>query len=163
MDRSVMTTPEPAVVSLAAIGDDTLGDFTAALQNEPRYFGRESMPRPSHRWASMLAHPSRPMGVGAVIDTELVGVARLCADEEEHLALYVAVAPRWRRLGIATRLVEEVLSVAGSVGDGTVVAVSEHHKAPVRSLQHRFHAQATPSPASSAPSTQVRFLVPSPS
>jgi len=158
-----MTTPEPAIVSLATIGDDTLGDFTAALLDEPRYFGRASMPRPSRRWASMLAHPSRPVGVGAVIDAELVGVARLCANEAEPLALYLAVAPRWRRLGIATRLVEAALCVAGSVGDGAVVAVSEHHKAPVRSLLHKFHAQGTPSPASSATSAQVRFLLPSPS
>lgn len=147
------------VVSLASVGDEALVRFADGLRDEPRYFGRTNVPQPSRRWTSMLVHPARRVGFGAVIDAELVGVARLCASESEHLAMYVAVTPRWRRLGIATRLMDETLSLAGSMGDDAVMAITEHRKAAVRSLLSRYQAEATPT-ASRTSSGQLRFLVP---
>ena len=158
MDTVDITPRKAAVLPLAMIGHDALGQFAAALEGEPRYFGPTTTPRPSARWSSMLCHPSRPVGVGAIIDAELVGVARLCPDESEHLALYVAVAGPWRRGGIPTRLVDAALSVAASMGDTSVVAIAEHRKAPVRLLLRKFNVEPSPSLSSAG---QVRVLVPS--
>jgi GNAT superfamily N-acetyltransferase len=128
------------VVPLATIGDDAIHRFAARLAAEPRVFGPRAAGRPSGRWCSMLTHPSQPVGVAAMVDDDLVGVARLTRRAAAGRELYVAVAAPMRRLGLGGRLVREAGALAAARGED-VVLVAERPNAPVRSLTERFRLQ----------------------
>jgi GNAT superfamily N-acetyltransferase len=63
----------------------------------------------------------------------------------------VAVHPRWRGRGVATRLVERFASLATSVGARAVQAVALPDDAAARSLARRFGAHEATSPAHAGP------------
>ena len=142
------TVPRPvvdaiAVVPLSDIDTRLLLDFSNRLAAEPRYFGSGAIPRPSNRWRARLCHPAKVRGAAAVVDGELVGVARLWSGPAGRVDMYLAVDVPWRQLGIGSRLAEAALSIAEGDGEAAVVAIAEHRKAPVRALARRFSMDTT--------------------
>lgn len=129
---------ETTLIPLAEVDTQMLVAFADELAAVPRYFGNGAIPRPSARWRSLLCHPAAVSGHAAVVDGELVGVARLTSRAAGGANLYLAVATPWRRMGVGALLVQASVTLAAHQGLVPVVAVTEHHKAPVRALSERF-------------------------
>jgi len=142
------TVPRPVldaitVVPLADVDTKLLLDFADRLAVEPRYFGTGAVPRPSNRWRARLCHPAKVRGVAALVDDELVGVARLWSGPTGRVDMYLAVDAPWRQLGIGSRLAAVALTIAEGEGELSVVAIAEHRRAPVRALARRFSMETT--------------------
>lgn len=133
MMNRMSTTPvlsfDLQVVPLAAVADDDVYGLVAALSD------------PSAPWHAQLLHPSRPLGVAAVVDGELVGVARLVRRTTEGREVLVAVAPAWRHQGIGGRLWAEAVALVEARGERARPAI-EPSTAAVRHLpaRSRLHA-----------------------
>jgi GNAT superfamily N-acetyltransferase len=73
----------------------------------------------------------------------------------------VAVHPRWRRRGVATRLLERFAGLAASLGARAVQAVAAPDDAAARALAARFGASAALSPQHAGPGAdRVMLTVP---
>ncbi len=112
------------VVPLRVIDDAALHALVARL------------PDPSAPWHAQLLHPARPLGVAAVVDGEVVGVARLVRRTEAGREVLVAVAEPWRHQGIGGRLWREAVALVEARGEQTLRAI-EAPPAPVRALPQR--------------------------
>jgi GNAT superfamily N-acetyltransferase len=139
----VASLEELLMIPLAEVRTPMLLEFADQLATEPRYFGSASVPRPSARWRSLLSHPAGVRGIAAMVDADLVGVARMISRPATGVDVYVAVAPPWRRLGVGTQLLQAAVSMATALGEPNVVAIAEHRKAPVRALARRFSMDTT--------------------
>lgn len=117
------------VAPLAAVADEDLLALVTAL------------PGPTAPWHAQLLHPARPLGVAAVVDGEVVGVARLVRRTGAAREVLVAVAPAWRHQGIGGRLWAEAVALVEARGERAVPAI-EPPTAPVRHLptRSRLHA-----------------------
>lgn len=117
------------LVPLGAIDDADLHAFGAGL------------PGPVAPWHAQLLHPARPLGVAAVVEGELVGVARLVRRTEEGREVMVAVAEAWRHQGVGARLWDGAVALAEARGERALPAV-EPRTAPVRALPQRARLHA---------------------
>jgi GNAT superfamily N-acetyltransferase len=128
MMEPMSTTPTPSfdldVVPLAAIGDDALFRLVAGL---PGAAG----------WQAQLLHPARPVGLAAVVDGEVVGVARVVRRTEAGREVLVAVAEAWRHEGIGARLWCEAVALVEARAEVAVPAVE-----PPSATVHRLPRQA---------------------
>ena len=140
MGMSYGRTFDLRVVPLSEVGEADVVGFTDDLKAEPRVFSAAAVGRPSARWCSMLVHPSRPMGVAALVGVELAGVARFTRLTATGRELYIAVAAPYRRLGIATELLREARDLAGERAEEAVLMADEPRRT-VRSLAERFRPQ----------------------
>jgi GNAT superfamily N-acetyltransferase len=117
------------VIPLASIDDADLHDLVTGLSG------------PSAPWHAQLLHPARPMGVAAVVDGEVVGVARLVRRTDTGREVLVAVADAWRRQGIGGRLWSEAVALVEARGERALPAI-EPPTAPVRALPQRARLHA---------------------
>lgn len=132
-----------AVIPLAEVDTPQLFAFAAALVDQPRFFGAGAVPPPSARWRSKLCHPAGVRGVAALIGGELVGVARVSPRPAHGVELYIAVAAPWRRQGIGTALAAAATRLARTMGEQTLIAVSDHRKASARAMARHLSSEAT--------------------
>lgn len=117
------------VIPLGAVDDDELHALVGGL------------PGPSAPWHAQLLHPARPMGVAAVVDGEVVGVARLVRRTEAGREVLVAVADTWRHQGIGGRLWSEAVALVEARGERALPAI-EPTTATVRALPQRTRLHA---------------------
>ena len=126
------------LVPLATVADGAVQGFADGLLATPRVVGGAG--RPSARWCTMLLHPSRPLGVAALVGADIAGVARFTRLTAAGRELYLAVAAPYRRLGVGSELLAAAEAVAAERGEAAILMADAPRRA-VRSLADRFRPQ----------------------
>ncbi len=109
------------------VADDLAGldSLLESLDSESRYMRWFSLGTDVHRAALLAAHPTTDSAVGLVAlapDGELIGHAASIAVDEARAEVCFEVAARWRHLGIAGRLLGELVLRASERGLEVLVA-----------------------------------------
>ena len=108
--------------------DDAIVRFCDALRAESRWFGPRGAGsrKPSPSLIRRLASTQPGLCLAAVIDGDVIGLARIDAAAPSGPELLVAVAGRWRGRGVALTLGEAIVRRATDAGlDRIVLRTSE--------------------------------------
>ena len=116
--------------------DDAVGRFCATLRAEARSFGRrdQTSPRPTVALVRRLEVAAPGISLAALLDGEIIGLARVDESAAEGPDLIIAVAAAWRHRGVATALGRAIVSRAHAAGVPRIVVRATHGGTP----QHQF-------------------------
>jgi GNAT superfamily N-acetyltransferase len=116
--------------------DGAVGRFCDELRVETRYFGRRAAaaPKPAASLIRRLESPVPGIALAALVDGQLIGLARI----DEHAVggpeLLVAVAGPWRKQGVALALVTEIVARAHRAGMSRIVLRTCYRASELRQL-----------------------------
>ena len=129
-------TPHVLVAPAHPSLDGAVLRFCDELRAETRYFGRRAAaaPKPTAALVRRLESPTRGIGVAAVVDGELIGLARIDDEAPGGPELLVAVARPWRGRGVALALVQEIVTRARSAGMTRIVLRTSDRRSDLRDV-----------------------------
>lgn len=110
--------------------DDALGRFAAELGAEHHGRGATRLPARVRR---LMAH-GPGIAAAAVVDGEVIGLARIDLSSPAAPELLVAVLPRWRARGVAAALGATVVARAADAGVERIVVHAGDRSGRLRSL-----------------------------
>ncbi len=129
-------TPHVMVAPAHPSLDGAVRRFCDELRAETRYFGRRASaaPKPAASLVRRLGAPAPGIGVAALVEGELVGLARIDDDAPGGPELLVAVARSWRGRGVALALGQEIVARAHRAGMARIVLRTSYRRSDLREL-----------------------------
>ena len=128
----------PFVVAAAAHPslDDAVRRFHDHLRVEARSFGarRAVSPPPGASLVRRLDRPGPGIALAAMVDGEVIGLARIDESATDGPELLIAVATPWRRRGVATALGRATVARAHAAGVPRIVMPAGRRCARVHEL-----------------------------
>jgi GNAT superfamily N-acetyltransferase len=116
--------------------DGAIVRFCDGLRAEARWFGRRAADcaKPSPSLIRRLASMEPGLRLAAVLDGEIIGLARIDTSAQSGPELLVAVAAPWRRQGVALALGQAIVAQAHDAGIDRVVLHTSYRGSELREL-----------------------------
>ena len=129
-------TPPLVVATAHPSLDDAVRRFCDELRAETRYFGRRgaAAPKPTLSLIRRLESPEPAIGIAAVVDGAIIGVARIDGAAQAGAELLIAVGQAWRGRGVALQLGVEIVARARDAGVPRIVVRTSHRRSDLREL-----------------------------